>query len=159
MYVYLLLQWYIKYPVSSCDCNVSLQVFSDINLFLFFSRNGMKNGIENPVWHCGRLVWQHRTLQSRTGITSQRSSSLNPAPMKPMYVFASLVHKWCCLHWIFVSKCISVFYSLYSTSVPCLLRIYGVLNPPRMPVPKCGYETILISVDKHGLFYILVNNN
>lgn len=126
---------------SLCDCIVSLHVFFDNHIY-FLSRNGMKSGIENPVWPCGRLVWQHRTLQSRTGITSQRSSSLNPAPTKPMYVFASLVHKCCCLCWICVSKYISVFYSLYSTSVLCSLRICEVLNPPRMLVPKCGYDLL-----------------
>lgn len=59
--------------------------------YVFFSRICTKIGIESPVWPCGRRVWQHRTPRSRTGITSQRNSSLNPAPTRPVYVHAFLL--------------------------------------------------------------------
>ncbi len=67
-------------------------------IILLLSRNGMKNGIESPVWPCGRLVWQHHTPQSRIGTISLRNSSLNPAPTKPMYVRAFLLPTWCSFH-------------------------------------------------------------
>lgn len=57
-----------------------------IIIHIFF-RNATKNGIESPVWPCGRPVSQHLTLRFRTGITNLRNSSLNLAPMKPVYVF------------------------------------------------------------------------
>lgn len=102
----------------------------------------MKNGIESPVWPCGRLVWQHHTPQSRTGITNLRNSSLNPAPTKPMYVSALLLLPRCSFHWTYTPISLLL---LCSTSVPCLLRIYGVLSQRRTPVPKCGYATIFLS--------------
>lgn len=66
-------------------------------IWLFF-RSGMTRSLENPVWPWGHLVWQHPTPWSRTGIINLRSSSLNLALMKPVYVLVLHHPEWCNLH-------------------------------------------------------------
>lgn len=130
------------------------------NSSLFFSRTGMKIGIESPVWPYGRLVWQRRMLRSRAGTINLRNSSLNPALMKPTYVHAIFFWRDA----VFIEQKhtnISPF-SPCSTSDPCSSRIYGVQSPRRMPVPKWGYAKISVlwfkgTDTKHYSYIIQVN--
>lgn len=62
-------------------------------IWLFF-RSGMTRSLENPAWPWGRLVWQRPTPWSRTGIINLRSSSLNLALMKPVYVLILHHPEW-----------------------------------------------------------------
>lgn len=109
---------------------------SEFDYCFCFFRIGMKRSLESPVWPWGHRVWQRRTPWSRTGIINLRSSSLNLALMKPVYVQIfplpalwdlESAHKPTCL--------------LFSTSilVPCLSRIYEAPSPPRMLAQKWGY--------------------
>lgn len=107
---------YISIPYFSSTlcppvCNEVI-IEAHLIIILLLSRNGMKNGIESPVWPCGRLVWQHRTPQSRIGIISLRNSSLNHAPTKPMYIHAFLLPTWCSFHWIYTPTTFCLSYSL-----------------------------------------------
>lgn len=77
-----------QYIMSSYMWRRDYRIVYSLLIILLISRNGTKNGIESPVWRWGRLVWQRRTPRSRTGIINPRNSSLNHAPMKPVYVHA-----------------------------------------------------------------------
>lgn len=81
-----------------CQGGRTLLYVAQVWIICLFFRSGMRRSLENPVWPWGHLVWQHPTPWSRTGIINLRSSSLNLALMKPVYVLILHHPEWRNLH-------------------------------------------------------------